>query len=163
MAGAEQYIQDIIELHKAVHGQLREAIDEPDSAALNWTPGPDTSSMGTIIVHALGAEAEMLRNLLDIPTNRVRDSEFAPQTHEREELLKLIDAADDDWQRLASRLDEKDLLTLRPRPNKPVPQSGLFWLVRDYGHLREHLAQVQLTRQLYELEARDHGSWAGQS
>jgi len=150
---SEQYRQDIIELHKLAHGLLREAIAGLDSAALNWTPGSETSSIGTVVVHALGAEAEMLRNLLDIPTDRDRDSEFESQTHQRDDLLRLIDAADDDWQTLAPGLDEEDLRTLRPRPNKPVPQSGLFWLVRDYGHLREHVAQVQLTRQLYE-----HGS-----
>lgn len=154
MSDTEQYVQDIIELHLGVHRQLREEIAGLDSDALNWTPGPDTSSIGTIIVHALGAEAEMLRNVLQIPTNRDRAAEFSVGTHERSNLLRLIDGADSDWRELAPRIQDDNLRTLRPRPNKPVPQSGLFWLVRDYGHMREHLAQLQLTRQLYEARGR---------
>lgn len=148
-----QYLHDIINLHQAIHQQLREEIADLDTEALNWTPGPDTSSIGIIIVHALGAEAEMLRNVLQIPTTRDRDAEFAAQTHKLSNLLGLLDAADDDWQQLAPRIQESDLRALRPRPNKPVPQSGLFWLVRNYGHLREHLAQLQLTKQLYQTQA----------
>jgi hypothetical protein len=144
-----QYLQDIIDLHQAVNRQLREAISGMDVAELNWTPGPETSSIGTIVTHALGAEAEMLRNLLQIPTDRVRDEEFAAKTHQRDDLLALIDAAHDDWETMAPRIQEADLRALRPRPNKPTPQSGLFWLVRNYGHMREHLAQVNLTGQLY--------------
>jgi hypothetical protein len=92
----------------------------------------------------------MLRNLLQIPTDRNRDAEFAIHDHQRDNLLRLIDAADEDWQQLAPQLGEEELRTEIPRPNKPIPQSGLFWLVRNYGHLREHLAQLQLTKQLYQ-------------
>jgi hypothetical protein len=154
MSDSDQYVQDIIELHRAVHRQLREEITDLDSEVLNWTPGPETSSIGTIVTHALGAEAEMLRNVLQIPTNRDRDAEFAAQTHQLDTLLRLIDAADDDWQQLAPGIGEDELRTLRPRPNKPVPQSGLFWLVRNYGHIREHLAQLQLTKQLHQAKRR---------
>jgi len=45
------------------------------------------------------------------------------------------------------------LRALIPRPNKPIPQSGFFWLMRNYGHLREHLAQIQLTKQLYHMRS----------
>lgn len=150
MSGTDRYLQDIIDLHRDAHKQMREVIAGLDGEGLNWMPGPDTSSIGTIVTHALGAEAEVLRNILQIPTNRDRSSEFASQTHERDRLLQLLDAADDDWQHLAPRIQENDLQTLRPRPNKPVPQSGLFWLVRNYGHIREHVAQMQLTKQLFQ-------------
>jgi hypothetical protein len=151
MTADEQLTRDIIALHRDIHKQLRKELVGLDSAALNWTPGPDTSSIGTTIVHALGAEAEMLRNLLRIPTHRRREDEFAPQEHRRATLKNLIDSAEVDWEQLAPRLQEGDLRTLISRPNKPKSQSGLFWLVRNYGHMREHLAQVQLTRQLYQM------------
>ena len=151
MTDTEQFVGDIIALHRLVHQQMRDEIAGLDRAALSWTPGPDTSAIGTIITHALGAEAEMLRNLLDIPTQRDRDAEFTAPVHERAPLLALLDAADTDWAELAPRLGAAELRAARPRPNKPTPQSGLFWLVRDYGHLREHLAQIQFTKQLYGM------------
>jgi hypothetical protein len=150
MSDTEQFVGDITELHRAVHDQMRQEIADLDTPALNWTPGPDTSAIGTIITHALGAEAEMVRNLLDIPTHRDRDSEFTVPTHTREALDALLAAADADWANLGPRLDATALRTLRPRPNKPTPQSGLFWLVRNYGHMREHVGQIQLTKQLYQ-------------
>jgi hypothetical protein len=150
MSDMDPFVRDIIDLHRMVHDRLREEIADLDGPALNWTPGPDTSAIGTIIVHALGAEAEMLRNLLDIPTSRDRDSEFTIPTHTQAALETRLAAADADWADLAPRLDATALRTVRPRPNKPDPQSGLFWLMRNYGHMREHLAQIGLTKQLYQ-------------
>jgi hypothetical protein len=150
MSDTEQFVGDITDLHRAVHAQMRQEIADLDTPALNWTPGPGTSAIGTIITHALGAEAEMLRNLLDIPTHRDRDSEFTIPTHTRAALETQLAAADADWADLAPRLDATALRTVRPRPNKPDPQSGLFWLMRNYGHMREHLAQIGLTKQLYQ-------------
>jgi uncharacterized damage-inducible protein DinB len=155
MSDAEQYIQDLIELNRASHKQLREAIADLDTEALNWTPGPDTSSIGTMVTHMLGAEGEVLRNLLGIPTERDRDTEFAAQVRTRESLLRLLDNAEADWEELGPRLGLEELSALIPRPNKPVPQSGLFWLARNYGHVREHTAQVMLTRQLYQFALAD--------
>ena len=154
MSNPDQYIQDLTDLHLASHQQLRETLADLDTNALNWTPAPDTSSIGTAVVHMLGAEAEVLRNLLDIPTDRIRDHEFATQTHQLDTLLSLLDSVISDWQTLASRLHDSDLAILRPRPNKPIPQSGLYWLARNYGHVREHTAQAMLTKQLYQLQQR---------
>jgi hypothetical protein len=153
MSDADGYLQDIIALHRAEHQRMREEIAGLDSPALNWRPGPETSSIGVIITHALGAEAEMLRNLLQIPTQRNRGDEFVSQVHERQALEQKIASAEKEWEELAPRLGEKELQALVPRPNKPVPQSGLFWLLRNYGHLREHIAQIQLTRQLYRMHS----------
>jgi hypothetical protein len=150
---ASQYLQDISALHRAAHRQLHEEIAGLDEAALNWAPGPETNSIGVVITHALGAEAEMLRNLLAIPTQRDRDSEFAPRVHRPEALEDLIDRAEADWEALTPRLGESELHAKIARPGKPIPQSGLFWLVRNYGHLREHIAQIRLTKQLYQLRA----------
>src|SRR5215207_9472705 len=36
----------------------------------------------------------------------------------------------------------------RPRGERG-PQTGLHWLVTNYGHAREHLAHIELTKQLY--------------
>ena len=150
MSDAAQFVRDIISLHQDTHQQLREAIAGLEGDALNWQPGPDTSSIAIIIVHSLGAEAEMLRNLLDIPTHRVRDEEFIRHDYQPAELEELIAQAEADWRELAPRLGADELRTAIPRPNKPVPQTGLFWLVRNFGHMREHLGQIWLTRQMQQ-------------
>lgn len=152
MNDSDLYLRNIADLHRVTRLQLRGALSDLDSDALNWAPAPDTSSIGTLVTHMLGAEAEMLRNILQIETERNRASEFESRAHEPEALLQLLDQADADWEELGARLGESELQGLTRRPGKPTPETGLFWLVRNYGHLREHLAQIQLTRQMYMLK-----------
>ena len=45
--------------------------------------------------------------------------------------------------------DPADLTEMRPRGDRP-PQPGIVWLLGNYGHAREHLAQAELTKQLYD-------------
>jgi DinB superfamily len=144
-------VATIVNLYHDVHRQLREEIIDLVPEALEWTPGPGTNSIGTLIVHLLGSEVEMLRSVLGLPNDRDRNAELVAQTSQRDDLLHRIDTADTDLERLGMSITEHDLFTSRVRPNKSAAQSGLFWLVRNYGHAREHLAHVQLTRQLYLL------------
>ena len=146
-------VQDIVALHRDAHDMLRAAIAGLDSATLGWVPGPEQSAIGMIITHACGAEAEMLRNVLGIPTDRDRPAEFAGGPYTPAGLLALLDAADADWAILAPRIDSATLRADHSRPRKPAPQSGLYWIMRNYGHLREHVGEIGLTRQLYARHA----------
>ncbi|MEA3019197.1 MAG: hypothetical protein QOI47_721 [Actinomycetota bacterium] len=58
-----------------------------------------------------------------------------------EELAPLITRA-----RLSAEIA---LPTLPPTEVRP----GITWLVGNYGHAREHVGQIQLTKQLFELGA----------
>lgn len=148
-----QYIHDIVDLHRTAHTRLREQIAGLDAAALNWVPAPDANSIGTIVVHTLGAEAEILRTVLAIPTQRVRAEEFAEREYQLADLERLLDAAEADWNELAVRLDEAALRAVVTHPQRKIDQTGLYWLVRNFGHMSEHLAHVELTRQLYAAQA----------
>jgi hypothetical protein len=139
------------ELYHAVHGQLREEINDVEETTLNWTPGPDTNSIGTLLVHLLATEEEVLRSIRSMPSDRDRVSEFAARSYTRDELLGCIRTADATLDDLFTGLLAEDLRSLRTRPVRPEVASGLFWLLRNYGHSREHLAHLQLTKQLYRL------------
>ena len=43
-----------------------------------------------------------------------------------------------------------DLVGVRPRPARDQTLTGLQVLLNGYGHASGHLAQIELTRQLYE-------------
>lgn len=147
----------IIEMYHALHEQLRQEIEGLGTEALNWAPGPDTNSIGTLVVHMLGNEEEVFRSIRGLPSDRVRDAEFASRTHIREELLALIQAAEGRLAELAGGISADDLHALRTRPVRPDPAPGLYWLLRGYGHAREHLAHLQLTKQLYDMAQRAKG------
>jgi hypothetical protein len=149
MSEADLIVTSIIELYHAVHQNLRDVVASLDDDALNWVPAPQTNSIGTLVTHMLSSEGEMLRSVCGLVVLRDRDEEFARHTYTREALLARIAAAEADLEALSRSLTADDLHAPRHRPNKPAPASGMFWLLRNYGHAREHLAHVELTVQWY--------------
>jgi len=131
-----------------LHEKLREQVQGLDRGTLNWRPLPKANSIAVLITHTVGSELEMIRSVRSIATERDRDSEFKAEA-EGAQLLKMIDAADREMDEQIAALTPADLTELRPRGDRP-PRPGLFWLITNYGHAREHLAQIELTKQLYD-------------
>jgi hypothetical protein len=90
----------------------------------------------------------MILALRQIPSERDRDAEFKVEA-EAADLLALLDQADRELEEHIAALTPADLTEMRPRGDRP-PRPGIEWLASNYGHAREHLAQVELTRQLYD-------------
>ena len=144
----EPVVATVVELYRAVHAALREEVRGLDPAALSWAPAPETNSVAVLVVHTLGSEAEVLRTVRGVPGQRDRDAEFRVEAETAEEMLRRLDEADAYLDEMASGISAEDLAAMRPRGDRP-PKTGLHWLVSNYGHAREHLAHVQLTKQLY--------------
>ncbi len=131
-----------------LHEKLREQVRGLDRGTLNWRPLPKANSIAVLVTHTVGSELEMIRSVRSIATERDRDSEFKAEA-EGEQLLEMIDAADREMDEQIAALTPADLTELRPRGDRE-PQAGIFWLITNYGHSREHLAQIELTKQLYD-------------
>jgi DinB superfamily len=156
VVGAEAFAESFVTLYRQIHDQLREEVSGLGPQAVTWMPGPDTSSISTLVVHLLGSENEVLQIVRGLPSDRNRASEFSVQVDDPEELLTRIRDADRRLEELGPEITDEDLATLRVRPSavrNRTPRTGLFWLLNSYGHAREHLAQLQLTKQLFD-EAR---------
>jgi DinB superfamily len=146
-------MQDIIraafgKLFAELHENLRVQVRGLDEGTLNWRPLPKANSVAVLVTHTLGSELEMMRSVRLVPTQRDRESEFRAEAG-AERLLEMIDAADREMGELISAATEADLTELRPRGDRP-PRPGLEWMISNYGHAREHLAQIELTKQLYD-------------
>lgn len=133
---------------RELHEKLREQVKGLDSGTLNWRPLPKSNSVAVLVTHTIGSELEMIRALRRVIVERDRDSEFRAEA-DAEQLLAMIDAADRDMQENIAALTEEDLTQLRPRGDR-TPELGIYWLATNYGHAREHLAQIELTKQLYD-------------
>jgi hypothetical protein len=142
----EPIVAKITEQFKAVHEDLRKEVRGMDTESLNWKPAPETNSIAVLVVHTLGSEAEVYRIVANVPNERDREAEFKVAETEADLLAKL-DEADALIDELAAKITAADLEDARPRRNNP-PETGLHWLLTNYGHAREHLAHIQLTRQL---------------
>ncbi len=137
-----------MELFAALHEKFREQVRDLDAGTLNWRPLPKSNSIAVLVAHSLGSEREMIRGVRSLPTGRVRDDEFKVEATAAD-LLALLDQADREVKEQLSGLTAADLVENRPRgENEPRP--GLYWLISNYGHAREHLAQLELPKQLYD-------------
>jgi DinB family protein len=132
----------------AVHDAFREQVRDMDDGTLNWRPLPKANSIAVLVVHTLGSEREMIRAVRALPTDRDRPAEFRAES-DAAELLELLDRADRELDEHLDALTADDLTSARPRGEHPL-RPGIQWLLSNYGHAREHLAQIELTKQLYD-------------
>jgi DinB family protein len=147
-AGAKTVADTVGRLFHEVHQGIREQVEGVDRDALNWKPHPDANSVAVLVVHTLGSEREMIRALRMLSTERDRPGEFKAEAGAAD-LLALLDRADRELDEHVGALTAADLTEMRPRGDRP-PRPGLEWLLANYGHAREHLAQIQLTKQLLD-------------
>ena len=143
----------VLILFRQVHDQIREEIEGFDEASLNWTPGPGTNSIATIITHIVGSEAETIRSVVGIVDQRDREAEFSHPWQALAQVRSALEQADLLIATLGPQIDGDRLRALLSLPTLPPEEerSGLTWLVGNYGHAREHVGQIQLTKQLYRL------------
>jgi hypothetical protein len=145
----EQAVQNAVgTLYRDMHENLRKQVRGQDDGTLNWRPLPKANSLAVLVTHIQGSELEMMRAVRSMPTDRDRDAEFRAEAG-AERLLEMIDAADHEMGELIAQLTSADMTELRPRGDRP-PRPGIEWIVSNYGHAREHLAQIELTKQLYD-------------
>lgn len=147
-AGARTVATTVAVLYHSVHEKLREQVGGLDAGTLNWKPLPLANSIAVLVVHTLASEREVIHSVRSVITERDRPAEFKAEV-EADELLALLDQADRELDEQLGAVTGADLTELRPRGDRP-PQPGLSWLVSNYGHAREHLAQIELTKQLYD-------------
>lgn len=146
-------VSTVLSLFETVYRSLDEEITGLDAAELAWTPAPDTNSIAVLIVHSIGSAEEVLRIVRGMPNERDRDAEFVPNGLAADALHTRIAAAFAYLGDVGSGITGEDLAAIRPRPNRD-PQTGMYWLLHNYGHAREHLAHIQLTKQVYAATVR---------
>jgi len=146
-------VTTVLGLFETVYRSLDEEIAGMDTAALAWIPAPDTNSIAVLVVHTIGSAEEVLRIVRGLPNERDRDAEFVPNDLTADALHARIGAAITYLDDVGSGITGEDLAASRPRPNRN-PQIGMYWLLHNYGHAREHLAHIQLTKQVYAESAR---------
>lgn len=144
-------------LFRQVHDQVRWVIKDLSEEAMNWVPGDDMNSIGTLLVHLLRSERETVLALAGKPVERDRDSEFRTRGISGTELLRQLDEADALLDEVLPALTDKDLWIERTLPTLPSTEvrPGYTWLIANYGHAREHLGQILLTKQSYFQETLD--------
>jgi uncharacterized damage-inducible protein DinB len=136
---------------------MRQTIAEFPPEALNWKPaGDETNSVAVLTTHSLHSTRSWLCTALGekLP-DRDRDSEFRVAEENPEKLLALFDDMASQCNGLFDQPREVDWAAIRRTHTRPDASDAIqvpaAWaLLHAIEHLREHLGQMQLTRQLWD-------------
>lgn len=120
---------------------------------LNYTQVDGANRISAIITHLVGSEAETVRTVAGEPLQRDRGAEFLATNLTRSQASKLLDDADHLVRRLGPLITDARLVAPISLPTLPSDElrPGITWLIGNYGHAREHVGQIQLTKQLFAV------------
>jgi hypothetical protein len=143
------------ELLEASLTGIRAAIDGASAEALNRRPGgEDTNTMAVLATHALHSTRWWLSVAVDAPApERDRPAEFEATASSAEDLLALLDRFGGECLALlegGGPFDPGALRESRPAYGPPETVTAAWALLHALEHLREHVAHLQLTRQLVQ-------------
>jgi hypothetical protein len=148
MTAMEPTVATVVDLFGSVHEQLREIVRGLDTDELNWSPGPEMNSAAVLVTHTLGSELDTLLLVRGLTGDRDRDAEFQVTEDDPSGLLAALDRADALLAEHGAAITAENLDAMRERPGRDS-QTGRYLLLNNYGHAREHLGHLGLTRQLY--------------
>ncbi|HEY7756594.1 MAG TPA: DinB family protein [Actinomycetota bacterium] len=133
---------------------LRGAVEGMPAEELNRRPaGEDTNSIAVLVTHAMHSTRAWLSIAAAVePPTRDRPSEFVAVATDDRELLALLDSMGAECRALLAgptfEPDRTGLAPWRPGPEAEEPVTAAWALIHALAHLREHVAQALLTRQL---------------
>jgi hypothetical protein len=133
---------------------LREAIEGLTPEALAWQPAGEESNPITVLaVHSMHSSRWWLTIARGLPLpERDRPAEFVAESASDAELSSFVEQMAGDCR---TKLDAE--VAFDPTATRAVPDdepvSAAWALLHALEHLREHVAQAQLTRQLWERRA----------
>ncbi len=141
--------------------ELLKALDGLDADGLNWKPLPEgTNSIAVLATHSLGSEREWIHQMVggkQIERNRKAEftTRFEDSASPVDSLKAMYAAVALQSQNVLAALQAADLDTAR------TTRQGLrtvrWCILHSLEHYTEHLAQIWLTRQLWEnRSARPH-------
>jgi uncharacterized damage-inducible protein DinB len=149
------FFDDLFSRFHELHTDIAKAVDGLPTAALDWVPGREMSSIGVMVVHLIGAERYWIGAVaLGEPTDRARDEEFTVKGLGAEQLKLQLDEADKYVQTALARFSTADLEAVRKSPRNEKSFSVGWCLTHALEHSALHLGHIQLTRQLWEQEPR---------
>lgn len=140
-------VATLLDRVKWVNSTLQEEVAGLTPEQLAYVPAPETNSIAVLVTHTLGSERHSWSVVAGKGSDRDRPAEFAATGLTAEELIDDIDRTDRLIEELAPLVDRAALERLWERPGRES-WTGIHWLITNFGHAREHLAHLQLTKQL---------------
>jgi hypothetical protein len=138
--------------------QLRSSLEGLPPEALNWQVSPEANSIAVLATHAAGATRLWLHLAMGIPLpDRDRDAEFLTVVSDGDEFMRGVAQMADDCAAALNSAENVDWAAPRQTQGRggdaaPEVTAG-YALIHATEHLRGHVDQVALVRQLWEAQA----------
>jgi uncharacterized damage-inducible protein DinB len=159
-APADPFRLAAVDVYRTAFQEVLDTLRGLTADELNWKlVGSDFNSIATLTIHSLSSCRSWLCIACGAPLpERDRDAEFVTQVASAEALLDWAGAVRDECMALlgaGARLPWDALRRTHPRPvaDAPTEVTGAWALLHALEHLREHLGQMLLTRQLIDGRA----------
>jgi uncharacterized damage-inducible protein DinB len=138
---------------------LSEALQNLPDAAMDWQPAENANSFGVLVLHSVSATRFLVRagvgEQVSLAEYRAEDrpAAFASKGRSVAELARAITDARTEIEQLVASADADGLSAMRTFPEDPSQdKTGVQCLIHAAAHLREHVGQAQLTRDLWLAE-----------
>lgn len=123
--------------------------------ALNWRPTDGTNSLASIATHTVLATRLWLRMAMGLPLpERDRDAEFRAAPSDADEFRWFAEGASNECMEALHSADAVDWTAMRATQGRggdaPPEVPAAYALIHATEHLRGHVDQISLIRQLWE-------------
>jgi len=135
---------------------LRVALEGLPAEALNWKPaGEETNTITVLVTHVLHSTRSWLCVAVGAPLpHRDRESEFRVRAGDPRELGGFLKDFSGQCRDVLDNAKDVDWTAMRKTHNRPgdAPEEvpAPYALLHAIEHLREHVAHISLTRQMWQ-------------
>jgi hypothetical protein len=131
------------------------ALEGLPAEALDWRPGPQMNSITVLATHAIAATRYLIGDVAaGDPSGRVREAEFRTTGVDAAVLRQRFAEVSTYAQNVVATLSVEDLGQERFSPQHDRNYTVAWCMFRALDHLGEHMGHAQLTRLLWEQQAR---------
>jgi uncharacterized damage-inducible protein DinB len=145
-------IQCYLDTLRELRANVLKTLEGVDAAGLNWTPTEDrTNSLFILGAHSIGSEhGWIFETLHQGPKTRNRPAEFLEKGEDVTALRQQYERTAQETEEILSALPEASLATTR-NTGRHGSVTARWIIVHVIKHYSEHIGQMYLTRQLYEV------------
>lgn len=151
----EPFFTHYLESTEILFADFAALLQDLPQEALDWTPGPDTSSLAVLAVHTAGSTRYRLGEvcLAEAPT-RDRPAEFDTRDMDANALQAHLAETVIHARQSLGQLTMADLPRIRPMPGRGMEVTIAQALLQALEHANQHLGHAQLTLQMWQQRER---------
>ena len=147
----DSLFRDMQERFETLFEAIDTAVADLPAEALDWKPGPDMNSIAVILVHTAGAWRYWVGDVAgDLPSGRVRATEFETHGVDAAEMVGRLRAALDTTREVLAGMDLARLEEVRTAGMFDEQRTAGWALLHALEHTAVHAGHIQLTRQLWD-------------